>query len=123
MGIVKFMRLHVDGAGESHMRREEMPLSATDFAPPAQPMEVSLAEAAVDWRFLHLPARWVGDWHPTPKRIWIYCLAGAMEFEASDGTVHRFEAGGVMRLEDTSGRGHRSRVIGDQDALLVAVQV
>ncbi len=123
MSGVPFVRLHVDGAGESHMQTREVALSSAEFAPPAPPMEVSSLEAAVGWRFLHLPSRWAGEWHPTPKRIWIFCVAGAMEFEASDGAVHRVETGSAMLLEDTTGRGHRSRVIGDRDALLVAVQL
>ena len=79
-------------------------------------------EAATGWRFLHLPRAWVGDWHPTPRRLWIFCLAGEMEFQAGDGTVNRVVPGSSMLLEDTKGRGHRSRVIGDGDALLVAVE-
>lgn len=123
MRAVTFVRLHEDAAGESHLEHREIPLSAMEFAPPAPPMEVSPLEPAAGWRFLHLPPRWVGDMHPTPKRLWIFCLAGRMEFQASDGAVHRVEPGSAMLLEDTAGRGHRSRVIGDGDALLAAVQL
>ncbi len=123
MSVIKFVRLHVDGRGESHMGHQEIAIKSTEFAPPAPPMEVSSMEPAAGWRFLHLPSRWVGDWHPTPKRLWIFCLAGEMEFQASDGAVHRVEPGSAMLLEDTTGKGHRSRVIGDRDALLVAVQL
>lgn len=98
MGAINFVRLHVDGSGESHMRREEMLLSVAEFAPPAPPMEVSTTEPAAGWSFLRLPPNWVGDWHPPPRRIWIFCLAGAMEFEASDGAVHLFESGSAMLL-------------------------
>ncbi len=105
------------------MEPREIALRSTDFAPPAPPMEVSSMEPAAGWRFLHLPPRWVGDWHPTPNRLWIFCLAGEMEFEASDRTVNRVGPGGAMLLEDTTGRGHRSRVIGDGVALLAAVQL
>jgi hypothetical protein len=55
--------------------------------------------------------------------MWIFCLKGDMQFEASDGTVLHVEPGSAMLLEDTTGKGHRSRVIGDRDALLVAVQL
>ena len=121
MGNVTFVHLHLDGAGESHMERGEIALAAAEFAPPAPPMKVSPVHAATGWRFLHLPPGWVGDWHPTPQRLWIFCLAGEMEFQASDGAVQRVEPGSTMRLEDTKGQGHRSRVIGDRDVLLVAI--
>ena len=94
-----------------------------EFAPPAPAMGVSSLEAAAGWRFLHLPPGWVGDWHPTPKRIWIFCIRGEMEFQASDEAVHLLRTGGAMLLEDTTGRGHRSRVTGEDEALLVAVQL
>ncbi len=123
MSVVKFVRLHVDGTGESHMGHEEIAVKPAEFAPPAPPFEVSSMEPAAGWRFLHVPARWVGDLHPTPNRLWIFCLAGEMEFQASDGAVHRVEPGSAMLLEDTTGKGHQSRVIGDRDALLVAVQL
>jgi hypothetical protein len=70
-------------------------------------MSVSTMEPAAGWRFLHLPSGWVGD----------------MEFQASDGTVLQVNPGSAMLLDDTAGKGHRSRVIGDRDALLVAVQL
>jgi hypothetical protein len=123
MPTISFRRLHVDAAGESHMQSGEVVLERAEFAPPAQPMEVSPLEPAVGWRYLHLPPQWVGEWHPTPKRIWIFCLRGQMEFKASDGAAHHLEPGSTMLLEDTSGRGHHSRVLGHSDVLLVAVQL
>jgi hypothetical protein len=123
MSEVRFVRLHADGAGESHMDSEELCIKSSAFAPPAPPLGVSTMEPAAGWRFLHLPSGWVGDWHPSPERMWIFCLKGDMEFQTSDGTVLRVEPGSSMLLEDTTGRGHRSRVIGDRDALLVAVQL
>ena len=123
MSVVRFVRLHADGAGESHMDPEELGIKPSAFAPPAPPLGVSTMEPAAGWRFLHLPSGWVGDWHPSPKRMWIFCLKGDMEFQTSDGTVLRVEPGSSMLLEDTVGKGHRSRVIGDRDALLVAVQL
>ena len=89
MGVVPFVRLHVDDEGGSHIQAEHVALASAEFAPPAPPMEVSAPVAAIGIRFLHLPPRWVGDWHPTPQRIWIRRVAGAMRFEATDGAVHR----------------------------------
>jgi hypothetical protein len=37
--------------------------------------------------------------------------------------VLHVEPGSAVLLEDTTGKGHRSRVIGDRDALLIAVQL
>jgi hypothetical protein len=123
MNDVKAIRIYSDDSGESHMDRRAVAIKAGAFAPPAPSMGVSELEPAEGWRFLRLPPLWVGDWHPTPVRMWIFCLSGEMEFATSDGATHRVAPGSAMLLEDTTGRGHQSRVIGDRDALLVTVQL
>jgi len=60
---------------------------------------------------------------PAPRRQMLFYLAGEIEAETSDGEVRRFGAGSVTLVEDTAGKGHRSRVIGGGDVLLAAVQL
>jgi quercetin dioxygenase-like cupin family protein len=43
----------------------------------------------------------------------IFCLSGEIEAEVSDGEVRRFGPGAVILLEDTSGPGHITRVVGE----------
>jgi hypothetical protein len=50
-------------------------------------------------------------------------LSGVIEGETSDGAVRRFGPGSVSLLEDTTGKGHRSRVISDEGATTVVVQL
>ena len=40
---------------------------------------------------------------------------------ASDGTSRKFDAGSVLLMEDTWGKGHSTQLIGEADALLFAV--
>ena len=40
---------------------------------------------------------------------------------ASDGTPRKFDAGSVLLMEDTWGKGHSTQLIGEVDALLFAV--
>jgi hypothetical protein len=123
MNEVETIRIYSDDSGESHMDHRAVAIQSAAFAPPAPPMGVSERESAEGWRFLQLPPLWVGDWHPTPIRMWIFCLAGVMEFRTSDGATHRVTPGSAMLLEDTTGKGHQSRVTSDHDALLVTVQL
>jgi hypothetical protein len=67
--------------------------------------------------------RKVGDWRPAPKREIVLCLSAQTEGMTSDGEMRRFGPGDVVLLEDTTGKGHRSRVIGDQDVLGTVVQL
>lgn len=60
------------------------------------------------------------DWHPAPRRQIVIILSGRLEHEFRDGSRHTFGAGDVRVLTDTSGEGHRTRVLG-AEAVLVAV--
>jgi quercetin dioxygenase-like cupin family protein len=121
---IQYVRLYADSAGESHMQTDlKIELTSMDFVPPAPPIEVSTIESATTYGFLCVPRGYNGDWHPSPKRQWIFFLAGEMEFEVANGQVHRSGPGSAMLLEDTSGRGHRSRVVSDTAAVLAAVQL
>ena len=79
--------------------------------------------AASRFLFLSAPVGWGGEWHPVPRRQWMLCLAGEIEVEASDGAVRRFGPGGATLFEDTTGTGHRSRVVGETSALPAVVQL
>lgn len=121
---ITYVRLFADPDGNSHLEEDlTLALVPTNFAPPAPAIEVSRIEAATAHAFLRVPAGYLGDWHPSPKRQWIFFISGSMEFEVSDGTRYRGVPGSVVLLEDTSGRGHRSRVIGDKPAVMAAVQI
>ena len=111
MRVARYVRLYADAAGESHFEEVAVPLATADFAPPAPPMHLSAFRPAARWAFFEIPAGWVGDWHPTPHRQVFFWLAGEVEVAASDGEVRRFPAGTALLVEDTTGRGHRSRTV------------
>lgn len=120
---MKYVRLSADAAGESHFEDRAAALASVDFAPPAPPLDVSAPEVASRFLFLSAPVGWGGGWHPVPRRQWMLYLEGEIEVEASDGEVRRFGPGSVTLVEDTTGTGHRSRVVGETAALLAVVQL
>ena len=120
---MKYVRLYADAAGESHFEDRELVLASADFAPPAPPLEVSPPEVASRFLFLSAPVDWAGEWHPVPQRQWMLYLAGEIEVEASNGEVRRFGPGSATLIEDTTGTGHRSRVVSETAALLAVVQL
>jgi hypothetical protein len=122
-GPLSFIRLRGDANGGSHFENLAIDLYRRDFAPPATPFGVSEFTPASQCGFLRLPPGWVGDMHPSPMRMWVFFLAGQMEFETSNGEKRRCGPGTAMLLEDIAGRGHRSRVTGDADAVLAAVRL
>jgi hypothetical protein len=118
-----FSRLVPTPDGGSRFEPLEVPVLLKDFAPPAQPFSVSALSPATHTGFLHLPAGWVGEMHPTPIRMWIFVLEGQMRIEASNGEVRQISPGSSLLLEDTVGRGHFSRVLGQQPATLAVVRL
>ena len=120
---LSYFRLVSDSAGESHFEPLDIEMTTRNFAPPAPSFDVSALESAAKVGFLRVPRGWVGELHPTPIRMWVFFLSGEMEFETTDGEIRPGIPGKGLLLEDTAGRGHLSRVVGDSDAVLAVVQV
>ena len=51
------------------------------------------------------------DWHPAPARQYVIMLEGEVEIEVGDGTKRVLSPGEIMLAEDTTGQGHRSRIL------------
>jgi len=109
--------------GVSYFADVEIPLSPGDFAPPAPTMPISQKEDCKHLLYLVLPAGWGGAKHPSPRRQVAFCLSGRLRVEAGNGEVREFGAGAIWRMEDVSGSGHTTTVIGDEDVQLSIVQL
>jgi len=120
---VEYIRLFSDDAGESHIEAATIPLQPERFAPPAPPLDVSAMSRADGWNLLRFAADWVGGWHCTPSRQWMFLLAGQATVRASDGSQCDLKAGSICLLEDTRGKGHLTTIIGSDEVLIVAVHI
>jgi quercetin dioxygenase-like cupin family protein len=120
---MQYVRAYADAAGESHFEDVVVSLALVDFAPPAPPLSLSPLSPAARYGFLAIQPGWSGDWHPAPQRQLIFYLAGEVEFEVSGGEVRRFGPGSVVLLEDTTGKGHRTRNAGTGDVAMAVVQL
>jgi hypothetical protein len=120
---MEYVRVFSDAAGESHLETVELVMSLTDFAPPAPAFAVAPFMAAARCSFCAPAAGWFGDWHPTPTRQIFYLLRGIWEVTVSDGAVRRLQPGSAVMLADTTGKGHTTRIIGDEDAFAGIVQL
>jgi hypothetical protein len=119
--LKEYTRVYTDDKGETHFEDVKVELLPVDFAPPA--LNLSALIGAEKYGFVNAPLGWFGNWHPTPKRqIFVY-ISGTMEAMVSDGEVRVFGPGCVTLLEDTTGKGHTSRVIGDQEVHAVVIQL
>jgi hypothetical protein len=115
VSTIRCPRLFADAAGESRFDEVEVDLSPSDFAPPAPPMDMSAPVPAGQFVFLQVPPGWVGDMHPTPRRQLSVVLSGAMEVSGATGERRVFVPGEFLLMEDTTGAGHATRSVGDDD--------
>ncbi len=120
---MEYTRIFSDTAGETHMDTVEVTMRLTDFAPPARPFAVAELVPATRLGFCAPAAGWYGDWHPSPQRQMFLLFKGIWQVTVSDGEARRFGPGSAVLLEDTTGKGHLTEIIGDEDGLAAIVQL
>ena len=106
---MKITRLYTGADGHSHFEEIEVEIEKL------QPGEGII--------FREEPPTYFKDWHPAPRRQYVITLSGQGEIEISDGTKRRFGPGNIMLADDTTGRGHITRAVGNQPRLYVTVPV
>jgi hypothetical protein len=71
--------------------------------------------------FRCVPPGTVLELHPAPRRQFLVTMSGSWEIEASNGVKRVFKSGDVMLADDTTGEGHRSRVLGNEPHIFMTV--
>ena len=118
MSVTHF-RIFADDDGESHFEDIEVAFEEDDFVPPAPPVLMSSFEPATQYGFELVHPPWHGDWHPAPQRVLAIYISGRGEIEASDGQVRELAPGTILLAEDTTGKGHITRVTGPEEMSVV----
>ena len=112
---MKIIRIYTGPDNESHFEEKEVDLKFNGD------MEVSATEPAEGILFRRASANHLHSYHPAPRRQYVITLSGAVEIETGDGTIKRFGPGDVMLADDTTGRGHITRVVGNQPRTYVMI--
>ncbi|MCG6871456.1 MAG: hypothetical protein LJE84_04120 [Gammaproteobacteria bacterium] len=106
---MKITRVYSDSAGESRFGEIDIPLKdAGDIG------RLSQRQPANGIIFRENDADYDYDWHNAPQRQFIVLLDGHIEIETSDGEKRRFRGGEIVLVEDTTGKGHRTRNVDNQ---------
>jgi hypothetical protein len=63
----------------------------------------------------------VSDWHTAPRRQYVITLSGHGELEVSGGKKISVGPGNIELVEDTTGKGHITRVVGTEDRVTIQV--
>jgi len=118
-----YTRLYSDATAESRFEDKPFDFQFIQYAPPTPSFHVSRFTPATQWGVLLLPSGWDGGLHPVPNRQAYFVLSGVLEVELSGGETRRFTPGDIVLGEDTQGRGHKTRVVGDEDLVLATVHL
>ena len=70
---------------------------------------------------MRAPAGWVSDFHVSSAHNMFVVVSGEWEVTASDGKSRRFSAGCALLVEDTTGKGHSSRVVSNTESVAIVV--
>ena len=57
------------------------------------------------------------DWHHAPRRQYVITLSGRGEIELMGGQKVPLDPGHILLAEDTTGKGHISRGVGNEDRI------
>jgi hypothetical protein len=121
--MTSFLRIYADADGESHFEEMELEFEQTDFVPPAPPVFMTALAVSDRYGFELVPPGWHGDLHPVPQRLLAVYLSGIGTMEASDGEVRALVPGTILLAEDTAGKGHVSRVTGEEEMLVLILML
>ena len=102
--MFKITRVYSDSNGDSHFENIEIPLKEAGKVGklsdvlPATGIIFREVEPTYDWNF-----------HTAPQKQYIILLDGKIEIETSLGEKRTFTAGEVLLVEDTTGKGHKTK--------------
>jgi quercetin dioxygenase-like cupin family protein len=69
------------------------------------------------------PAGRVSDWHTAPRRQYVITLSGQGELEVAGGKKIPVGPGHIELVEDTTGKGHITRVTGTEERVTIQLPV
>lgn len=97
-------RIYSDSKGETHF--EDIAIPLTEAGDIGNLSDILPATGII---FREVAPTYDYDSHTAPQKQYIILLDGAIEIETSLGDKRIFNAGDVLLVEDTTGKGHKTR--------------
>lgn len=101
---MKVTKVYNDKNGESHFEDVEIPLNDDG--------EIGFLSDKIPAKeiiFRKVKPSYDYDFHTAPQRQYIILLDGEIEIETSLGEKRSFRGGDILLVEDTQGKGHKTR--------------
>ena len=108
---IMMTRIYTGADGLSHAEDVEMMLRGNGTAE----MKATSVE------FSRRPPGPASDWHVGPRRQFVITLSGRAEIEVAGGKKVAIGPGHVNLIEDTTGKGHTTRVLGGEPCLTATI--
>lgn len=113
---MRCVRLYTDSNGQVQVQEGTLQYDAAergDYTTPEMNAEKVF--------FKHTPPGAASDWHPDPSRQFVITLKGHLAFETEMGQQFEIKAGDVLFTEESTGKGHRWRMLGQEPWVRVYV--
>ena len=108
---ITITRIYTGPDGQSHSEELQMKLNG----------RTSELMTATSVQFSRTPAGYFNDWHVGPRRQYVITLSGRGEIEVAGGKKISIGPGHINLIEDLTGKGHTTRVVGTEDRVTVAI--
>jgi hypothetical protein len=106
-------RMYTGADGQSHVEKVSVKLSAVHgnaiTVEQSEPVKVSSSYV------VRVAPGVAEDWHNADARRYVIPISGKAEVEVANGEKFSVEPGGIYIAEDLTGKGHKFRVVGDEE--------
>lgn len=101
---MKITKIFSDENGESHFEDLEIPLiNQGEIGFLSEDIQVKRLQ------FRTVSADYDYNFHCAPQKQYIVLLDGGVEIQTSSGEIRKFRTGEILLVEDTSGKGHKTK--------------
>jgi hypothetical protein len=112
MTVITYATLRAGGDGKSYFEDQQVELRPGVYVPGIPLVDIADSIAVTALTLSRCEPNYASDWHPAPRRQFVFILEGGLEITTGHGETSQFDAGSMFLVEDTSGGGHQTRTIG-----------
>lgn len=110
-----YTHLYTDAEGESHFQKKKFEFHSADNNIWGNLIKFINLEGVKGAGLVKLEKGAVEDWHTAPRRQFAFVVQGTVDVTASDGEVLRLTPGSILLIDDTTGKGHITKDVGDEE--------
>jgi quercetin dioxygenase-like cupin family protein len=111
-------RLYTGPDGQTHAEEIE-----AKFTPGGNNNEIYKMSGANGAQLTRAKPGTVIDWHTAPRKQYVITLAGHGELEVAGGKKISVGPGQIDLVEDTTGKGHITKVVGNEDRVTLQIPI